>query len=80
MTKKTFWKNLSAKEKRVVATSLGTSVDYLRQVFIYGKTTGPKRARELSAQTGGAIGAHEFCPDAYSEADSLSIGNQCVNA
>jgi len=75
MTKRKFWKGLTKDQRALLAERLGTSEGYLRQVFMYGKTTGAKRARAISAETGGALGPHEFCPDAFSESDSLSVEN-----
>lgn len=73
MKRKTYWKELNASQKAALADAVGTSVNYLRQVFIYGRRTGAHRARLLSAETGGVVGAHEFCPGAFSESDRLDI-------
>lgn len=75
MTKKMYWKGLTAAEKRALAIAIGTSVDYLRQVFVHGKKTGADRARRLFVETGGSVGAHEFCPGAFSEADRLDVNS-----
>lgn len=73
MTKKEFWKGLDRAQRVSLADGIGTTPEYLRQVFMYGKHTGAQRARRLAAATGGVIGAHEFCPDAFDEADSLHV-------
>lgn len=73
MTKKEFWKGLSVDQRQALADSLNTSTEYLRLVFMHDKKTGPQRARRIAAFSGGAVGAHEFCPDAFDEADSLNI-------
>ena len=80
MTKKDYWKRLSRSRREELAVHIGTSTGYLRQVFMYDKKTGAKRARLLAAETGGVFGAHEFCPDAFSESDSLSIHSQGSDA
>ncbi|WP_297533466.1 hypothetical protein [Thalassolituus sp.] len=80
MTKKEFWKRLGRERKEAIANHVGTSTGYLRQVFMYDKKTGAKRARILAAETDGLFGAHEFCPDAFSESDSLSIDSHKTDA
>lgn len=75
MTKREFWKAATSEQKEAIAASVDSTVGYIRQVFMYDRQTSPKKARILSAQTGGALGAHEFCPDAFSESDSLSVEN-----
>lgn len=72
MTKREFWKKLEADQKQSMADEVGSTTAYLRQVFMYGRHTGAKKARQLAALTGGVVGAHEFCPEAYSELDCLS--------
>lgn len=71
MTKKDFWKKLPRERREELAISLGTTHEGLRQVFMYGQKTGAKRARALAEHTG--IGAHEFCPEAFSVDDALSL-------
>ena len=80
MNKRAFWKAADKSKKRQIAASADTSVEYLRQVFMYDRACGAKKARLLSAATDGAIGAHEFCPDAFSESDSLSIKSETNTA
>ena len=71
MTKKDFWRNLPREKREEMAISLKTTHEGLRQIFMYGQKTGAKKARALAAYTG--IGAHEFCPAAFSADDVLSL-------
>lgn len=60
---KEYWKNLSAIEKRELATIAGTTPEYLRQVFLYGRKVGYEMAQKLEKHTG--IPRHEIRPDIY---------------
>ena len=62
---------MSSEQKEALAKSAATSSGYLRQVFVYNRSTGATMARVLAEETG--IGAHEFCPDAFSPDDVLSL-------
>ena len=73
MTKKDFWRKMKPKERDAFAKSVRSTPGHLRQVFMYDRRTSADLARDLFNATGGVIGAHEFCPGAFSEADRLCI-------
>ena len=60
---KEYWKNLSALQKRGLASRVGTSAAYLRQVFLYGRKAGYEMAMKIESETG--IPRHEIRPDIY---------------
>lgn len=75
MTKKQYWKTLNASERLALAEALNTSSEYLRLVFMHDKKTSAARARAISEYSKGVVGAHEFCPSAFSADDNLSTNN-----
>lgn len=42
---------------------------------MYDRNTSADLARDLFRATGGVIGAHEFCPGAFSESDRLDVNS-----
>ena len=62
---KQFWKSLKRPAKVDLATRLGTSTEYLRQVFVYDKSVGAKLARDIERETSGAVTAVELRPDLF---------------
>lgn len=61
-----YWRGLNRKGKDALAAEAGTSAEYLRQVFLYGRKPGALTARLLSNKTG--IPAASFRPDVFGEA------------
>lgn len=60
---KSFWKGLAKSEKEEYAKKVGTSAEYLRQVFMYGKPVGHEMAQKIEVHIG--IPRHELRPDIY---------------
>lgn len=60
---KEYWKNLNASEKRDLARVTGTTPEYLRQVFIYGRKVSHHLAQRLEKATG--VPRYELRPDIY---------------
>jgi hypothetical protein len=58
-----YWKQLEPGDKMRLAARLNTSVDYLRQVFLYARPVGGVLARRLSDSTN--IPAGQFRPDIF---------------
>jgi len=73
MNKREYWKGLSPERRGELAAQLGTSINYLRIVFMHGKKTSAQRARKIAEFSGGVVGPHEFCPDAFDAHDTLYI-------
>lgn len=59
------WADMDSDQKKQLADSLGTTVEYLRQVFLYGKQTGALRAKKLGQNTG--LEAADFRPDLFGD-------------
>lgn len=63
-----FWNKLSAAEKKALSKKLGTSVNHLRHVFLYGKKVGHEMAMKIERETG--ISKSELRPDIYPPNDN----------
>ncbi len=72
MSKKSYWQRLSSAQRQSMASGVQTSVGYLRQVFMYDRQCGAKKARAISEWTGGQVGPHELCPGVFSAGDDLA--------
>ena len=59
-----YWRGLTAAEKKALAADTRTSVNYLRQVFLYGRRAGAVMAADLGKRT--CLGAVSFRPDVFS--------------
>jgi DNA-binding transcriptional regulator YdaS (Cro superfamily) len=66
---KKYWKSLNRPAKDDLATRLGTTTEYLRQVFLYDKPAGAIMARGIERETAGAITAVELRPDLFGPID-----------
>lgn len=64
-----YWSSLSPDSKSRLADAVGSTVGYLRQVFLYSRKPGGARARVLADQTG--LDAYEFRPDIFQRAELI---------
>jgi hypothetical protein len=60
-----YWRGLTKDQKTSMASSVGSSVGYLRQVFLYGKEPGAKMAVNLGAHC--SLPPAAFRPDIFGE-------------
>lgn len=60
-----YWRGLKKDEKENMANAVGSSVGYLRQVFLYGKEPGAKMAVNLGAHCN--LPPAVFRPDIFGE-------------
>lgn len=59
----TYWRQLNRDDKQRLADELETTVGYLRQIFLYGRSPGGVMARQLADKTG--ISATQLRPDIF---------------
>jgi len=60
---KIYWKKLSFIEKQKLAENIGTTPNYLRQVFLYGRKPGHEITKKIEKFTN--IPRYELRPDIY---------------
>jgi len=60
---KKYWQSLSTRQKEELAIQIGTTAEYLRQVFVYGRKVGHQMAQKIESNAG--IPRHEIRPDIY---------------
>lgn len=76
---KEYWKSLNKPAKNELAAQLGTTSEYLRQVFLYGKSAGAIMARNIERETGGHVTAVELRPDLFGPLESVNSASPVNN-
>lgn len=62
---KSYWDALNDEQKQLLAGSLNTSTDYLRQVFNGYRKVGASRAKEIEYATTRFVTRHDLRPDIF---------------
>ena len=62
-----YWATLNLSQKKELAKRVGTSHEYLRHIFMHGKTSGPHMALLIEKATAGKITAALLRPDLFGE-------------